>query len=234
MNGDVQGYVSVTFILTTFLTLGIFFSAIRQTVFDTVAAKLIFSLTAFWILFQASLAVGGFYHVETAPPRVFTFGVAPALLLILLYFVFASSGFIEKLPLRNLTLIHIIRIPVEVVLLWLFQNGYEPRLMTFEGFNFDILSGLSAPLVYFLAFRGPDTNRPLLIAWNLTALALLINIVVLAALSFPGPMQQIAFDQPNRGVTFFPFAWLPSVIVPIVLFCHLASLWKLVVRKHLQ
>jgi hypothetical protein len=47
-------------------------------------------------------------------------------------------------------------------------------------------------------------------------------------------MQQIALDQPNRGVTFFPFIWLPSVIVPIVLFCHLASLWKLVVRKHLQ
>ena len=33
------------------------------------------------------------------------------------------------------------------------------------------------------------------------------------------------------AVLYFPFIWLPSVVVPIVLFSHLASLWKLATGK---
>ena len=224
---NLPGYISITFILTTFLTVGILFYAIKQTVFDTTPAKILVFLTGFWLLFQAAFALGGTYQVMTAPPRVLLIGVAPALLLIVLYFIFARHAFVERLPLKILTLLSIIRIPVELVLLWLFQQGLEPRAMTFEGNNFDILSGLSVPIVYFFAFRGGKTNRRLLIVWNIIALLLLFNVVIIAMLSFPGPMQQISLEQPNVGVTYFPFIWLPSVIVPIVLFSHLASLWQL-------
>ena len=132
---------------------------------------------------------------------------------------------------KPLTLLHTVRFPVELVLLWLYQAGQVPQLMTFEGWNFDILSGLSAPVVYFLAFRNGSTNRTLLIVWNVIALGLLANIVTLAVLSFQGPMQRLAFDQPNVGVTFLPFIWLPAIIVPVVLFSHLAALWQLISRR---
>jgi hypothetical protein len=224
---NLPGYISITFILTTFLTVGILFYAVKQTVFHTIPAKLLVFLTAFWLLFQAVLALGGFYQVITAPPRVFAFGAAPALVLIVLYFVFFRRDFIEALPLKILTILNIVRIPVELVLLWLFQQKLVPQAMTFEGSNFDVLSGLTAPIVYFIAFRAGTTNRSLLIVWNIFALLLLFNVVITAILAFPGPLQQIAFDQPSIGVTYFPIIWLPTVIVPIVLFCHLASLWKL-------
>ena len=100
--------------------------------------------------------------------------------------------------------------------------------MTFEGRNFDILSGISALIVYFLAFRNGRTNRTLLIVWNLAALALLANIVTIAVLAFPSPFQMTGLGQPNIGVTYFPFIWLPSILVPIVFFCHVASLLKLI------
>ena len=99
--------------------------------------------------------------------------------------------------------------------------------MTFEGRNFDILSGVTAPVIYFFAFSRNRVNRNLLIIWNIFALCLLINIIYTAVAAFPSPMQQIAFDQPNRAVMYFPFIWLPAVVVPIVLFAHLAGLWKL-------
>ena len=99
--------------------------------------------------------------------------------------------------------------------------------MTFEGANFDILSGITAPIICLIAFRNNSASRPLLIVWNLLALGLLANIVVTAVLAFPSPMQQIAFDQPNRAIMYFPLIWLPAVVVPIVLFSHLASIWKL-------
>jgi len=37
----------------------------------------------------------------------------------------------------------------------------------------------------------------------------------------------LAFDQPNIAVLYFPFSWLPTYVVPVVLFCHLAALRKL-------
>lgn len=229
---NLPDYVSIVFILTTFLTIGFLFFAIRQTAIQTTPAKLLIAFISFWLVFTATAALGGFYtNSQAMPPRVFFFGVFPALLLIILYFIFFRKTFIEKLPLKTLTLLSIIRIPVEFVIFGLYQNGQMPEIMTFEGTNFDILSGITAPVIFWLAFRNNKINRPLLIVWNIFALFLLINIVTTAALATPSPVQQIAFEQPNRAVMFFPFIWLPGLIVPIVFFSHLVSLWKLLVLK---
>jgi len=222
------GYISATFIFTTFLVVGFFLYAIRQTVFHTLPAKIITFLLAFWLIFQTILAFSGFYlKTDTMPPRLMIAGVFPAFLLIILYFIFARESFIEKLPLRILTLLHVIRIPVEIVLWWLFQQKMIPQLMTFEGRNFDIIAGLTAPFIAWLAFKNGKINRFLLAVWNLFALGLLLNIVSNAVLSIPSSFQQFAFDQPNRAVLYFPFIWLPTIVVPIVLFTHLASFWNL-------
>jgi len=229
---NLPAYVSVTFTLTTFLTVGFFLYAIRQGAFQTLPAKVLISVTAFWLLFQAVMAMGGFYtQTGMFPPRIVLFGVLPTLLLIIAYFIFFRENFIERLPLKILTLLHVIRIPVEIVLFWLFQNRLVPEAMTFEGRNFDILSGLTAPLIFWLAFRGGKPNRTLLIVWNIAALLLLANIVAIAVMAMPSPMQRLGLDQPNIAVLYFPFNWLPSVVVPIVLFSHLVSLWKLFKNK---
>lgn len=230
---SLPAYVSITFILTAFLTVGFLFFAIKQRVLDTLPGKLFVVLIAFWLIFQATLAFSGFYQVTSGfPPRIFAFGPMPAFVLILLYFIFFRTSFVEQLPLKTLTLLHVIRIPVEIVLFCLYQQGQIPAAMTFEGRNFDILSGITAPIIYFLAFRNGKIDRTLLIVWNILALLLLINIVTTAVLAFPSPMQQISFEQPNVAVTYFPFVWLPAIVVPIVLFSHLASLWKLYKRRY--
>ncbi len=225
---NLPSHISITFILTAFLTVGFLFYAIRQSVFETIAAKILLFIIPFWLFFSAVLALGGFYtSTNIVPPRVFLFAVFPALFFIILYFIFFRKTFIEKLPLKTLTLLSVVRIPVELVLLWLYQNGQVPEIMTFEGKNFDILSAITAPIVAWVAFRNGKTNNILLIIWNIFALLLLFNIVIIAAFSLPSPIQKFAFDQPNRAVMFFPFVWLPSIVVPIVLFSHLTSLWKL-------
>jgi hypothetical protein len=224
----VPGYVSVVFILTTFTTVAFLLQAIKKAGLRSTPAKLLVFLLPLWILFQAVIALFGFYlDTSGTPPRLFIAGVLPALLLIATYFVFFRSEFIERLPLKLLTLVHVVRIPVEITLLWLYQSGMIPQVMTFEGLNYDILSGFLAPIAYVLAFRAGTVNKPVLIVYNILGLALLINIVSIAVMSLPSPMQQMAFDQPNRAVLFYPYIWLPTIVVPIVLFGHLASLWKL-------
>jgi len=78
------------------------------------------------------------------------FGILPTILTIL--FLFARQKgreFIDSLPLKNLTYLNVVRIPVEIVLFWLFLNQAVPELMTFEGRNFDIIAGITAPIVAY-------------------------------------------------------------------------------------
>lgn len=228
MTENLPPYISIVFILTTFLTIGFLFHGIRQTAIRTIPAKILIGFISFWVFFTATAAIGGFYADTSAfPPRIFIFGVFPFLLLIVSFFIFFRKNFIEKLPLKTLVLLSIIRIPVEIVIYWLFQSGLMPEIMTFEGRNFDILSGISAPFIFWLAFRNDKINRFILLIWNTFALILLVNIVSTAVLAIPSSFQQIAFEQPNRAVLFFPFIWLPSIVVPIVLFSHLIIYWKL-------
>jgi len=228
MTGEIPLYVTVVFVLTTLLTVGFLFRAFRNVRPPGLASQLLVIVLPFWMILTGFLSSAGFYFkFDAFPPRIFTFGVLPALLLIAAYFIFFSRTFIEKLSFRTLMMLHVVRIPVELCLLWLFQAALVPRAMTFEGWNFDILSGLTAPLVYWLGFRDRRVNKPILIAWNLLALGLLANIVTIAVLTMPSPIQKLGFEQPNVAVAYTPFIWLPAIIVPIVLFAHLASLWKL-------
>ena len=228
MNVDIPLYVTVVFVLTTLLTVGFLFQSFRNIRPPAVASQVLVFILPFWMILTGFLAASGFYlQFAVFPPKIFTFGVLPALSLIVFYFIFFRRSFIQRLSLRMLTLLHIIRVPIEVTLLWLFQTALVPQAMTFEGWNFDILSGLTAPIIYWLGFRNGRTNKPLLIVWNLLALALLANIVFVAVLSLPSPIQKFGIEQPNVAVAYAPFIWLPAIVVPIVLFSHLAALWKL-------
>jgi hypothetical protein len=225
-------YVSATFLISVFAAVIIFGSAVRKTADLSFAGKLTLVLLPFWMLFHAVLALGGFYQdTSSLPPRLLLFGPLPALLFIVGLLLFARYGFIDRLSLKTFTILHIIRIPVEIVLYWLFIGGAVPEAMTLHGSNFDILSGITAPIAYFFGFRAGKVNRNLLIVWNIAALVLVLAIVAISILSFPSPMQSIAFDQPNRAVIFFPYIWLPTLIVPIVLFAHLASLYRLLTNR---
>jgi len=136
--------------------------------------------------------------------------------------------FIDRLSMQMLSYVHIVRIPVELCLYALFINGAVPQLMTFEGRNLDILAGLTAPLVGFFGIGQSKMGKMPLLAWNFICLGLLLNIVVNAILSAPSPFQKFAFEQPNIAILYFPFSLLPTFIVPLVLFSHLAAIRKLI------
>ena len=127
----------------------------------------------------------------------------------------------------TLTLLHIVRVPVEIVLYLLMLQNMVPEVMTFGGRNFDILCGLTAPVVYYFGYRRQWLGKSFLIAWNFASLFLLGNIVVTAVLSAPFRFQQFGFDHPDIALFYFPFVWLPCFVVPAALFAHLVSLRQL-------
>src|SRR6476646_5417771 len=214
MSDQLPPYVSIVFILTTFLTVGFLLTSVKTAGLERFPSRLLVFVLPFWIVLTGSLAVSGFYDKPGSfPPVLFLFGVAPTVLFVLANLVFSRKGFIDRLPLRSLTLVHAVRIPVELTLYWLFIGGLVPQVMTFAGRNYDVVSGILALAVYFFGFAAGRANKWLLIAFNLIGLGLLGNIVIVAILSLEGPIQRFGFDQPNRAVLYFPYIWLPAIIV---------------------
>ena len=232
MMPTIPTYVSVAFILTTLFTLIFLYAVlVRSSVQNRVFR--IFGGIALWMILQAALSFQGFYsdHLDVMPPRI-PIIIAPPLIVILLIFLTRSGrAFLDSLSLSTLTYLHVVRIPVELILFALFVYAAIPQLMTFEGRNWDILAGITAPLVAFWGIQRGNMGRTALLVWNFLCLGLLFNIVFHAILSIPLPFQRFAFDQPNLAVLYFPYIWLPGVIVPIVLFSHLASIRQLMARK---
>lgn len=211
-------YIPLIFILTTLLTVGLFYRA-------TKGSMLTLIILFIWLALQAFIGTFEFYTVtNTVPPRFLLLVLPPILMIIGLFSFSIGRAFIDNLDIKMLTMLHIIRIPVEMVLYWLFMHKAVPELMTFEGRNFDIISGLTAPFVYYFGFVHGLLNRKIILVWNFICLGLLINIVGNAVLSAPFPFQQFAFEQPNIAVLYFPFNWLPSCVVPLVLLSHLAAI----------
>ncbi|GAA4272529.1 hypothetical protein U6A24_09735 [Aquimarina gracilis] len=223
---SVSMFIMIMFILTTIATLWLFYVASHEN------KKVVLSILI-WAAFVGVLGVLGFYKVVDAIPPRFVFLLGPVTLFVLLLFMTKKGRrFIDSLDLKWLTLLHVVRLPVEVVLHAIFLSGLIPVYMTYEGYNFDIISGITAPLVYYLVFVKNVLGNRFLLFWNFVCLALLLNILTIAVLSAQTPFQQLAFEQPNVGVTYFPFVWLPTVIVPIVLLSQLASIRMLLLSKN--
>ena len=218
---NLPAYIYIVFIFTVLLTLWFLWKASFSPTTIIVAVV--------WLVIQGVLSYTGFYqNVSGMPPRL-ALAVVPALILIILLLVTKDGKkFTDQLNLKTLHLLHIVRIPVELCLYWLSIQKAVPELMTFAGNNLDIVTGITAPILYFTCFKRRQVrSRNLLFAWNIIGLVMLGNVVVNGILSAPTVFQRLAFEQPNIAVLYFPFVWLPCFIVMIVLFSHLVMIKRL-------
>lgn len=181
-------------------------------------------LIILWSVLHAILANAGFYQNTTALPPRFGLVLVPSFIFVILGLRKKPMGWIAEHRNQKLsTLLHVVRLPVEIVLFLLFTYHMVPELMTFEGRNFDIIAGITAPIIAILHKTNKLSSKGLLI-WNIIGLLLVSFILINGVLSAELPIQLFAFDQPNRGIAYFPFVLLPAVIVPIVIYTHISDI----------
>jgi hypothetical protein len=124
----------------------------------------------------------------------------------------------QGVPLWGLVLLQSYRFPLEVVMHLAGAEGTMPVALSFDGLNFDVVTGSTA-LALGLTMRARAVPLWLVHAWNLLGMAALVNIAAIALLSSPlvaywGP------DQVNLWVTYPPFVWLPTVLVVVAVAGH--------------
>lgn len=196
----------------------------RRTLAFTGAAVVGISL---WMsLTWAVASTGIIADFDRRPPPMVLMLLAVLTLSTTIAFSRYGTRFVDGLPLWILVAGQVFRLPLE----WLMHRAADedvmPPQMSYSGWNFDIVTGITAIPVAFLLARGFRHARAIAIGWNVLGSVLLANILTVAMLSTPlaaafGP------ERMNTWVAYPPYVWLPTMMVVCAITGHLVIFRKL-------
>lgn len=178
-----------------------------------------------WLALTAALAHAGFFAAEGVTPPRFLWLMLPTFALPVGLALSRAGAALAQAPIAVLVGSQVFRFPLELFMHRAATEGVMPVQMSYSGYNFDVLTGVSALAVAALSGLG-RAPRWLIWAWNLLGTVLLLNILAIAVASLP---QIRAFgDDPSRvntWIAFFPFVWLPAALVGTAVLGH-SLLWR--------
>jgi len=201
--------------------------ALRRTGWETTQQRNIFIKTLIglivWVGLISLLAINGFFSdFSKMPPRPALAVLLPLPVILVTAFSKKGSDLLRAIPPHWLIGMQAFRILVEILLWRALLLNLLPIQMTFEGYNFDALSGLLAIPVAMIIKKKWSPSISL--AYNIIGLLLLLNILVIAVLSMPTPLRCFMNEPANTLVGEFPFIYLPAVLVVIAYSLHIFSL----------
>jgi hypothetical protein len=191
-----------------------------------------FSMAA-WTVLLTVLSYSGFFNdFSKLPPR-------PALAILIplpfvLGFAFSKTGtqLLQQVPSQWLVMMQSFRIFVELLLWFAFLAGKLPVQMSFEGRNYDVLTGILALPAGYLLLKKKTYSSAIIVVFNIAGILLLLNILIIAVLSMPTPFRYFMNEPSNIVVAQFPFILLPGVLVPLAYTLHIFSLRQLYIREN--
>lgn len=205
---------------------------LRKTPYDQPKQRIMFAIilvsVILWVALLAGLSLNGFFaHFDSLPPRPVFAILTP--LPFVIFFAFSRPGtlMIRQVSPEKLVMMQGFRIVVEILILVAFLRGLFPKQMTFEGENLDIITGVLALPVGYYCFVRKSWPPSVAIAYNFIGLLLLLNILIIAVLSMPGPWRFFMNEPANSIVAHFPFIYLPGLLVPLAYSMHIFSLRQL-------
>jgi hypothetical protein len=117
----------------------------------------------------------------------------------------------------------LLRIPLYGLLYWatLFKQS-PPKLWVYP-FIADLIILAMLPLIW-KKMRSDGADTKVSRAWHFAGFLSLLTGWIFLLLSAPSSLQQISFQSPNYLIVHFPGSWIPSVIIPLLMFAHLSQL----------
>jgi hypothetical protein len=201
-------------------------SAIKESKKKRFVNSLIIALVG-WAVFVAVWSLSGMMSdFSIFPLNMVPILIIPFIASLVFTFSKTFTEVLSYIPQHRLTYLQSFRIFVEILIWMLFVDNLLPIQMSFEGRNFDVISGITGVLMGYLSSKG-KLSRTALIIWNIVCLCLLINIVTIAILSMPVSFRVFMNEPSNTIVAQFPISLLPAMLVPLAYTLHFFSLRKL-------
>ncbi|MDB0037742.1 hypothetical protein N9F08_00090 [bacterium] len=181
-----------------------------------------------WLTYLMILSLSGILKDLNLPPK---FPILIFLPLIIGFIVFyrrsINSSVVKAIPDTWPVYFQSFRVAVELILLYTFYAGIIPESATFEGQNFDVLMGISAPFIaHFLVKR--NGSKGLQYLWNILGIGMVVFVGYIIATSMYFP--EIWGDKTslvNMKFIEMPYLLLAGFLAPLAIFMHVVSLVKL-------
>jgi hypothetical protein len=217
MPPDTDNSVAIGITTIALLTSIAFLAAVRRFIPSRFA--LMTALTLLWLGLWAGLASSGVlaqFH-QRPPPLLWMF--ASSLLAgLALGLSPLGRGLADTVPLWALVLFQSFRLPLELCMAEAAQLGLMPVEMSIEGYNFDFLTGaIALPLAWALWLGAPVW----LARWWSWVGTLLLNVIAVLAVASSPMIQAFGPDHVNSWVAYFPYVWLPTVLVVFAIAGHI-------------
>ena len=184
-----------------------------------------------WVVFATVLGVSGILaNPALRPPAILYVFIPTFVLVAFLARSRAGAVIASSIPVAVLMGAESLRIIVELFLERLWHAGQLPKMLTFHGANFDILVGISAPVVAVLYARHAIDARAALV-WNVVGIVSLANVVARNVLISPA-VHLISTEVPNAAIGSFPYSFIPTLIVPLALVLHVLAIRSLSIIRN--
>jgi hypothetical protein len=186
------------------------------------------------ILMAASAAAarnGLLARFDVLPPPMFVMMVAIFSLGLWLGLSRVGGDAAAEVPLAALVGLQAFRLPLELVMHRAYDLGIMPVELSYSGYNFDVVTGAGAALLWLAMALKVPLSPGVIWAWNIWGIWCLAVIAVIAVTT--SPMVRLFGDQPghlNTWVLFFPYVWLPVVLVPVAVAGH-ATITRALLRE---
>jgi hypothetical protein len=181
-----------------------------------------------WLALSAWLAHAGLLlDTQQLPPTIAGLVAIPIAFLVFTVRRPSTAVWRQGVSLPTLIGIQVFRLPLEMLMWRAGKLGIMPIEFSFQGYNFDVITGLGALLLVVLwPYLSPQRAKQMAWVWNLWGIFCLLTIAVLVVLLSP----QVHFfgegrQHINSWVLFFPYVWLPALLVPCAVLGHLL-VWR--------
>ena len=212
---DLPIYISILFLLITGYTIFVF---VKSNDIKTTTLPVLLG----WSALISVLSFNGVYHYHDGDVMSrFVFVLLPIALFIV--YLVRNTTFYLKRDLRWSTAVHIVRFPVELILYQLAMREWLPIEMTFKGWNFDIIPGVTS-VVLLLWMKYGTLHRKILLGWNVLGLVFILFILTNGFLSQELLFEKFGYFVANKAIAYFPMVLLAGVIVPIVIYTHITDI----------
>ena len=183
---------------------------------------------AMWLIYLSILSTTEVLGNFTMPPRVPLLVIFP-LLAVMIFTLFkkTTSTFLSITSVSWLIYIQGFRIIVELIIWGAYREGIVPLETTLEGYNFDIIIGLTAvPLAYYA--KNDKVSPLVLMIWNIAGILILGNTVrfFLSSVYFPELLGQTSTMVTSDFVKL-PYLLIPGMFMPLAVYIHALSIKQL-------
>jgi len=182
-----------------------------------------------WQLYIFIMASSNFLASYSFPPRF-------ALAFILPSFIFTgifiyknrNNKWLQNIPQHWLIYIQSFRILVEILFVFSVTKGILHKEASIEGYNFDMILAITAPIIGLLVFKYKTLSKKWLIYWNYSGLAILASVIYVFMTSIYKP-EIYGSNIPLLPIESFkyPYVLVAGFLMPLAVFIHVLSIVQL-------